>query len=170
MYELLQIVEVEQENRVRCCAPNCNRSVYKKIHVVRDNGEILVLGEKCYGLIYKIREPKQSNYFSNTSRKLSSEERTLLIENTDSLIALFEKEHKEKETTRKAATQAPNYILKQTIAEVVLDATERYISCLYCGCRMPTKLKSTPAKGFKCDQCKATGAVLPPRKTSKLRW
>ena len=172
MYELLQIVEVEQENRVRCCAPSCNRSVYKKIHIVRDNGEILVLGEKCYGLIYKTRESKQSNYFSNRSRKLSSEERMLLIESTESLIALFEKEHKEKEATHKAATPvtAENYTPKKTMPEVVLDDSERYVSCLYCGFRMPTKLKSTPAKGFKCIQCKTTGATLAPRKTSKFRW
>ena len=169
MYELLQIVEVEQENRVRCCAPRCNRSLYKKIHVVRDNGELLVLGEKCYGLIYKARESKQSNYFSHASRKLSSEERMLLIENTESLIALFEQEHKEKEAIRKTAIPAPGYIPKKMMQGGVLDATERYVFCLYCGCKMPTKLKSTPAKGFKCTQCKATGATLPSRITRKFR-
>lgn len=175
MYELLQIVEVDQETKVRCCAPGCNRSVYKKVHVVRDNNEILVLGETCFRLKYKGRESKTSDYYSGTSRQLSSEERKLLIENTEILIALFEKEYKEKKEQERiisaqAPAPAPKYATKQKVAEVILDGTERYVSCLYCGCRMPTKLQSKPAKGFKCVQCKETGATLPPRKTRKSRW
>ncbi len=155
MHELLQVVEVNPEDKVRCCAPDCHRSVYKRIHVVRDNGEIIVLGETCYGLIYKNIESKKSNYFGSTSRKLSPEERLLLVENTEALIAKFEQEHKHQiEASRAATLAAPKGEQQLSPSPAAPQGFERHVSCIYCGTRMSTHLKFTPAKGFKCAQCK----------------
>ena len=62
MSKLLAVVEVEKEKKVRCCAPECNKSVYKRIHIVEDNSEIIVLGETCYKILYgnKLNDLRQS--------------------------------------------------------------------------------------------------------------
>ena len=170
MHELLQIVEVDPEDKVRCCAPDCHRSVYKRIHVVRESGEIFVLGETCYRLIYKNIESTKSSYFGGSSRKLSSEERILLIENTEALIAKFEQEHQ----LRLKASSAARHVMPKVEQQLssssgVPQVFERHVTCLYCGARMPTNLKFTPAKGFKCAQCKENNVSLPPTNRGRYR-
>ena len=46
--QLLAIVEVSPERRINCQAPGCGRSVYKRIHVVQENGALQVLGSECF--------------------------------------------------------------------------------------------------------------------------
>lgn len=163
MHELLQIVEVDSEDKVRCCAPGCHRSVYKKIHIVRDEGEIIVLGETCYGIIYNNIESKKSNYFRSSSRKLSPAERLLLIDNTEALIAKFEQEYQYQLKASSSATLVRPKV-DQRLPKLSVDsqAFERHVNCIYCGSRMSTHLKFTPAKGFKCAQCKENNVPLPP--------
>lgn len=45
---LLAIVSVEYEDRVRCGQPSCGHSVYRRIHVVREDEKLLVLGSTCF--------------------------------------------------------------------------------------------------------------------------
>jgi len=171
MQELLKIVEVDKEDRVFCCAPGCNRPVYKRIHIVRDNDEILVLGQTCFGAIYNDITLKESSYHGESSRRLSPEEKKLLVENTKALISIFESEHELEESKRAVELElatAPCRVPKPTRTKVVFDGTERYVKCSYCGNRMPTNSKSMPAKGFKCEQCLVSGASLPPRITNRF--
>lgn len=49
---LLSIVEVSHANRIRCQADGCDHSVFKRIHVVLDNGKFHVLGSQCYATLY----------------------------------------------------------------------------------------------------------------------
>ena len=58
MKELLQLVEVDPEDKVLCCAPGCGHSVYKKVHIVRDDGKIIVLGQTCFHRLYSDKQIK----------------------------------------------------------------------------------------------------------------
>ena len=89
---LLAIVEVEQADRVICRAPNCGHSVYKRIHVVKLNGNVTVYGADCFKRLLGAQAGAKPHYGTSTSRQLTHEERRLLLENTESLIAQFEAE------------------------------------------------------------------------------
>ena len=94
--QLLAIVEVPPADRVLCGQPGCGHSVWKAIHVVKDGTELLVLGSTCfekrYGFGHALGAPHYGS--GGDSRKLTSEERQLLAENTAELLARFEEEER----------------------------------------------------------------------------
>ena len=45
---LMAVVEVDKSERVYCAQPGCHHTVYKAIHVVKEGGELLVLGSTCF--------------------------------------------------------------------------------------------------------------------------
>jgi len=93
--QLLTIVEVLPEDKVLCTQPGCGHSVWKAIHVVREGAELLVLGSTCfekrYGSGGAIGTP---SYGGGSSRKLTQEERRLLVENTAAFMARIEDEER----------------------------------------------------------------------------
>jgi hypothetical protein len=89
---LLAVVEVPQSDRVVCQALGCKHPVYKRIHVVLENGALTVLGSECFKKLFG-EELSTPSYGSSEGRLLTAEERQLLIENTARLIAQFEAEH-----------------------------------------------------------------------------
>lgn len=93
MPELLAIVSVDPANRVRCGQPACSHSVYRRIHVVKDSGELLVLGSTCcrqrFGSLKALGLPAHGGV---SGRKLTEAERQLLVSNTAALLAQFELE------------------------------------------------------------------------------
>ena len=93
--QLLTIVEVLSEDKVLCAQPGCGHSVWKAIHVVRDGAELLVLGSTCfekrYGSGGALGTP---SYGGGSSRKLTQEERGLLVENTTAFMARIEEEER----------------------------------------------------------------------------
>jgi len=95
-HQLLAIVAVDPERRVRCGQPGCGHSVYARIHVVRADGELLALGSTCfekrYGSGSALGAP---SYGGGDGRQLTPEERELLVENTALLLAKFEREQAE---------------------------------------------------------------------------
>ncbi|MDP1940731.1 MAG: hypothetical protein Q8K54_08815, partial [Gallionella sp.] len=90
---LLAVVEVPQSDRVVCQAPGCKHPVYKRIHVVLQDGALTVLGSECFKKLFG-EELSSPSYGTAEGRLLTPEERLLLIENTARLIAEFEEEHK----------------------------------------------------------------------------
>lgn len=94
---LLAIVEVSKEDRVICQARGCGHSVYKRIHVVRDNDQLVVLGSDCYSRLYEhlisVKTPRYGT--PSSSRALTQAERQLLVHNTTRLIETFEEEHQQ---------------------------------------------------------------------------
>lgn len=90
--QLLAIVEVEHDQRVRCGNPGCGSSVYKAIHVVRDGAELLVLGSTCFGNRYGRGVLGTPRYGSGVGRMLTTEEREMLLSNTAALLERFEGE------------------------------------------------------------------------------
>ncbi|MFM9969575.1 MAG: hypothetical protein ACKVQK_14395 [Burkholderiales bacterium] len=94
---LLAVVEVPREDRVRCQAVGCNHSVFRRIHVIRDPSGIHVYGSECFkklfaGLPVASSSPK---YSSSDGRQLTDEERQWLAANTERLIEQFESQYQE---------------------------------------------------------------------------
>ena len=93
--QLLAVVEVAQDERVRCQAAGCKHSVYKRIHIVAEHGVIHVYGSECFkGLFgHTALHQLSPKYGGGEGRKLTDQERQWLVENTERLIAQFEAEH-----------------------------------------------------------------------------
>lgn len=90
--QLLAIVEVEHEQRVRCGNPGCGHSVHKAIHVVQDGSALLVLGSTCFNKRYGSGVLGKPRYGGGAGRTLTPEERELLLTNTSALLERFEAE------------------------------------------------------------------------------
>lgn len=90
---LLAIVSVEHADRVRCGQPACGHSVYRRIHVVRENGKLMVLGSTCFAKRYGDDDALGSARFGGCEgRPLTEQERELLVNNTEALLQRFEVE------------------------------------------------------------------------------
>ena len=74
--------------------PGCGHSIYRAIHVVRDNGNLIVLGSTCFAKRYGSADNLGTARFSASGggRTLMAEERVLLVDNTAELLARFETE------------------------------------------------------------------------------
>lgn len=91
--KLLAIVSVEHADRVRCGQPTCGHSVYRRIHVVRENGKLLVLGSTCFAKRYGADTALGSARFgAGEGRPLTQEERQMLVTKTEALLERFEVE------------------------------------------------------------------------------
>jgi hypothetical protein len=113
--KLLAVIEVPRDDRVRCQSAGCNHPVFRRIHVVRENSVVRVYGSECFKKLF-IGLPVASSmpqYTSSDGRHLTEEERQLLIENTETLIQLFESEY-QAELARKAALEAARPAPAQT--------------------------------------------------------
>lgn len=105
--ELLAIVEVPRDERVRCQAPGCNHPVFRRIHVVREGEIVSVLGSECFKRLFTTLPVASATpkYSSSEGRHLTDEERRLLVENTRRLVEQFEAEY-QAELERVAALKA----------------------------------------------------------------
>lgn len=87
---LLAIVEVEETERICCAQPGCHHTVYKAIHVVREAEQLLVLGSTCFKKRYgSATALGKAHHWGGSGKLLTSEERALLAENTEALVARF---------------------------------------------------------------------------------
>lgn len=93
MVQLLAVVEVDHEQRVRCENPGCGHAVHKAIHVVQEGTQLLVLGSTCFNRRYGTASLGAPRYSEGSSRMLSAEERDLLLSNTAALLEQFAREH-----------------------------------------------------------------------------
>lgn len=90
---LLAVVCVEKANRVVCQARGCGHGVYRRIHVVRhDDGTLGVYGSDCFDRLFGHYLTGTPYYGSGGGRELTPDERQMLAENTEQLIAQFEAE------------------------------------------------------------------------------
>lgn len=88
---LRAIVAVDQKDRVRCQQPGCGHSVYAAVHVVEEDGKLIVLGSTCFAQRYGSPAALgRAQYGGGSGRQLTDEERQLLIQNTEALLAQFE--------------------------------------------------------------------------------
>lgn len=91
---LLAMVEVEKQDAVQCQHLGCNHRVYKRIHVVEESGQLLVLGSSCfekrYGSGAVLAKP---SYGGANGKKLSPQERQMLVETTAAFMERFRLEY-----------------------------------------------------------------------------
>ena len=115
--ELLAIVEVPRDERVRCQAPGCNHPVFRRIHVVREGEAVSVLGSECFRHTFKALPVAAASpkYSSSEGRHLTDAERHLLIENTRHLIERFEAEFQAEVERRAALDAARNQVASATV-------------------------------------------------------
>lgn len=106
--ELLAIVEVPRDDRVRCQADGCNHPVFRRIHIVRENMAIRVYGSECFKRLFKGQSVSSSmpRYTASDGRELTGAERQLLIDNTERLVRQFEEEY-QADVQRRAALASP---------------------------------------------------------------
>lgn len=87
---LLAIVEVDETERVYCAQPGCKHTVFKAVHVVRDGDQLLVLGSTCFKKRYgSATALGKAQHWGGNGKLLTTEERALLAENTEALLARF---------------------------------------------------------------------------------
>lgn len=93
---LLAIVSVPPTRRVQCQQPGCGHGVYAAIHVVDDDGQLVVLGSTCfakrYGGEHALGTPAYSAGGGN-GHMLTEEERQMLRDNTAALVAMLKERH-----------------------------------------------------------------------------
>ena len=87
---LLAIVEVDKSERVYCAQPGCHHTVYKAIHVVKEAGQLLVLGSTCFEKRYgSLKALGKARHWGGNGKVLTSQERALLAENTQALLTCW---------------------------------------------------------------------------------
>jgi hypothetical protein len=88
---LRAVVAVDMNKRVQCQQPGCKHSVYAAVHVVEEDGRLLVLGSTCFVKRYGSSHALgHAQYGGRGGRLLTEDERLMLIENTQALLAHFE--------------------------------------------------------------------------------
>lgn len=106
---LFAIVAVEATRRVMCQNPGCGHSVFAAIHVVEDDGKLLVLGSTCfakrYGGAMALGTPAYSTG-GGGGGALTEDERRILIENTAELVERFKQRHEMAMAEAKAKLRA----------------------------------------------------------------
>lgn len=104
---LLAVVEVERADAVQCQHQGCNHRVYKRIHVVEDTGRLLVLGSTCFEKRFGSGEALgRPSYGGDNGRRLSPEERQLLVDNTARFIEGFRLEFEASQIEARRKLQA----------------------------------------------------------------
>lgn len=91
--QLLTIVSVAREKRIQCQNPGCGHGVYAAIHVVEDEGQLLVMGSTCYAKRYGGAEALGKPSYGYSGGLLTAEQRDVLANNTALLIAQLKREH-----------------------------------------------------------------------------
>jgi len=90
---LRAIVAVDSSERVQCQEPGCGHSVYAAVHIVEEDGRLMVLGSTCFEKRYGSRIALGSaGYGTGNGRKLTAEERDMLVRNTAALLSRFQDE------------------------------------------------------------------------------
>lgn len=92
---LLAIVSVDRANSVACQSAGCGHRVYAAIHVVDDNGQLLVMGSTCFGRrfggLQALGNPAYVN--AGNAGELSPQDRELLANNTAAFVESFKERH-----------------------------------------------------------------------------
>ncbi len=88
---LRAVVAIDEIDRVQCQQPGCGHSIHAAVHVVEEDGRLLVLGSTCFTKRYGgAGVLGTAQYGGGSGRKLTAEERQMLVLNTASLLAHFE--------------------------------------------------------------------------------
>lgn len=99
---LLAIVSVTPDKRIYCQHPNCNKTVYAKIHVLRVDGAFFPVGETCYKKYYSdLDSPQKDTAAPTVFSSLTDEQRALLESNTAEFVEKYQCEVIQKRVSTK---------------------------------------------------------------------
>ncbi len=121
----MAIVEVDKAERVYCAQPGCHHTVYKAIHVVKEGDQLLVLGSTCFQKRFgSLTALGKAQHWGGNGKVLTSEERALLAENTQALLARFEVEESRlcEEAERKLQRLRDEMLRRATPRQVIAPA------------------------------------------------
>ena len=104
--QLVAVVGVDPARRVRCQAAGCGHGVYRRIHIVRQSHSLSVYGFACFERLFGHLRGIKPHFGSGAGRLLSDDERQLMLENTEALIAYFETEELQARESAKAKRSA----------------------------------------------------------------
>lgn len=168
--ELLAVVKVDPDKRIRCMAPGCTHTVYARIHVLRDDGELRLVGSTCfekfYGDICTELHPYHAVF--GEFKVLTEEETQMLTQNTEELLARFKLEfetHKQANQNKLEEfveelqkTDNPNSSISANYKswsndKFVPKGKSRDVICRKCGNDMQTEYLYSPAIGYTCNPC-----------------
>ena len=122
-WTLAEIVEVDRANRVQCQCNGCGQAVFKRVHlIVWEDGRIECWGSECFKRELGLGKAVGSLYGSGGGRRLTPEEREMLIHNRERLIAWFKADHQRRlleereraEAKRRAADEAARRTEEET--------------------------------------------------------
>lgn len=116
--QLLAVIRVPAEDRVQCQNPGCGHAVHAAVHIVRDAGDLMVLGSTCFERRYGSAKALGAAQFSSGAggRPLSADERDLLVSNAELLLARFAEEERVR-LLRNQALEQERYRLEAEEAE-----------------------------------------------------
>jgi hypothetical protein len=111
---LLAVIEVPRTDRVLCTAEGCGHFVYKRVHLIREEGQLKIYGSTCFARKFQGQEIEKSKpkLTSTAGRLLTESERYLLLSNTERLLKKFEEELALEQESRRAKTLENSAIRK----------------------------------------------------------
>lgn len=117
-WHLAAVVEVPFEDRIQCQCKTCGHVVYKRVHIILwGDGRIECWGQDCYHRelgATPAGKASKAIYDCVGGRGLTAEERELLKNNREQLIAKF---REEQERTRAQAERARQAVLQRSATE-----------------------------------------------------
>ena len=110
---LLAVVEVEQEQRIRCQAPGCNHGVYRAIHVIQADEGLKLYGSQCCAKLFGWTSKQRAASYTTTDRRLTAEERAQLETNTEILLQKLKAEHERSQEESRQKLRALKAVFEQ---------------------------------------------------------
>src|SRR5688572_6111717 len=115
--ELLAVIELPEAKAVLCQAEQCGRTVFRKVHIVRENGRLRVYGSECAKKLSGLFDAKKrTDRTSVITANLTDRDVDLLLENTAALLEKLGQLYKEKPTEKK------NPVDPRTLSRAQLEA------------------------------------------------
>lgn len=163
--ELVTIVTVPQEQRVKCQHEGCGRHVYSKIHVVRKDDEITFVGQTCFRKLFGVLNLAPS-FGGKGSTSLTEAEREQILQNSEEFLRELQSRYDAQEPTPTDETELqlaePDYRSEPIIprvAPILGKPTHVHLfRCLTCSTPLINyEFESTERK---CPQCNTADMVF----------
>jgi hypothetical protein len=127
---LLAVVEVEQEQRIRCQAPGCNHGVYRTIHVIQADEGLKLYGSQCCAKLFGWTSKQRAASYTTTDRRLTAEERAQLESNTATLLEKLKVEHEQRHEASRQKLRALKAVFEQRAQASAIGSAEKHFSCM----------------------------------------
>ena len=131
--ELIAVVELPEANKVLCQFGDCGRKIYREVHVIRIDGQIVVYGSSCVKKAFG-EVPKRSDKSILGGRTISlsdPDDIAKLEQNTAELVKEWEEraaQHEQAEVEKRQAddTFEKDASREEIFAECLAQTKERF--------------------------------------------